>query len=149
VPRQLQLALALVFVALFARAVVAEGPDEQAARRAVDRFGAALVRGDVTQLREILPAKGKVQLKLVRMGPEDGFFSSSQVEALLRDFLTLGSVGRFEATRVEYDPQGGALASARVELKDKHGSPSTVGVHLAFQPEGQTWVLREIRETTR
>ena len=127
----------------------AAGPDEPAARDAVDRFARALLRRDVSLLRPLLPDKGKVQLKLVRMGPEDGFFSASQVEALLRDFLALGSVERFEATRIEYDPQGVALASARVELKDAEGGSATVGLHLAFQPEGNAWVLREIRETTR
>ena len=146
-PRQLYLAFALA--ALSALGAVAAGPDEPAARQAVDRFGQALLRRNVSLLRPILPDKGKVQLKLVRMGPEDGFFSPSQVEALLRDFLALGSVQRFEATRIEYDPQGVALASARVELKDKQGAAAAVGLHLAFQPEGDTWVLREIRETAR
>ena len=138
-----------LLVALAPLVAVAEGPDEQAARRAADRFGQALVRADLSLLRPILPAKGKVQLKLSRMGPEDGFFSPGQVEALLRDFLALGSVQRFETGRVEHDPQGIALVSARVELKDKQGSPASVGLHLAFQPEGDTWVLREIRETAR
>ena len=141
--------LALVLAAFGASSAFAAGPDEPAAREAVDRFAQALLRRDVSLLRPLLPDKGKVQLKLVRMGPEEGFFSASQVEALLRDFLALGSVERFEATRIEYDPQGLALASARVALKDPEGGSASIGLHLAFQPEGNAWVLREIRETPR
>jgi len=139
----------LALVALTVLVATAAGPGEDAARRSAEMFGQALVRADLSLLRPILPSKGKVQLTLVRMGPEDGFFSPSQVEALLRDFLALGSVQSFKTTRVEHDPQGVALVSARVELKDKQGTPASIGLHLAFQPEDESWVLREVRETSR
>ena len=141
--------VAIALALLLAHGAFAEGPDERGARQAADTFGRALVRSDLSLLRPILPAQGKVQLKLMRLGPEDGFFSASQVEALLRDFLSLGKVTSFETTRVEYDPQGVALVSARVDLEDRQGSTGAAGLHLAFQPEGNTWVLREVRETAR
>ena len=139
--------VAIALACLLATAAVAAGPDERGARQAADRFGQALVRSDPSLLRSILPREGKVQLKLVRLGPEDGFFSASQVEALLRDFLSLGQVESFETTRVDYDPQGVALVAAQVALQDREGGARAVGLHLAFQPEGNAWVLREVRET--
>ena len=141
--------VAIALACLLAQAATSGGPDERGARQAADRFGQALVRSDASMLRPILPERGKVQLKLVRFGPEDGFFSASQVEALLRDFLSLGKVKSFETTRVDYDPQGVALVSAQVALVDREGGAGAVGLHLAFQPEGDAWVLREVRETGR
>lgn len=141
---------AIVLLGLFvAVANMAETSGEDAARVAVERFGRGLASGDLSLIRPLLPQKGKVQLNLARLGPERGSFSASQVEALLRDFMALGSVESFEPTRVEHDPNGVALASARVELTDKQGRPATVDLHLTFQPDGQRWVLREIRETPR
>jgi hypothetical protein len=140
---------AIALACLLAHVAIAGGPDERGARQAADRFGQALVRADPSLLRSILPEQGQVQLKLVRLGPEDGFFSASQVEALLRDFLALGQVRSFTTTRVEYDPQGVALVSAQVALDDRDGGAGAVGLHLAFQPEGDAWVLREVRETAR
>jgi len=132
-----------------AAAATAQTPGEDAARAAVESFGRGLAGGDLSLIRPLLPQKGKVQLNLVRLGPERGSFSASQVEALLRDFLALGSVQSFESTRVEHDPNGVALASAHLELTDKEGRPASVDLHLTFQPDGPRWVLREIRETPR
>ena len=141
--------VAIALACLLAHAAGAGGPDERGARQAAERFGQALVRADPSLLRSILPAQGKVQLKLVRLGPEDGFFSASQVEALLRDFLALGKVRSFETTRVDYDPQGVALVAAQIALEDREGGAGAVGLHLEFQPEGNAWVLREVREIGR
>jgi len=143
------LLLAGLFPVAVAVAVAAQSPGEAAARDAVDRFGRALTSGNVSSLGALLPQKGKVQLKLVRMGPEQGAFSASQVEALLRDFLAQGSVQTFKTLRVEHDPHGVAIASSRLDLKDKQGRPASVELHLVFQPEGERWVVREIRETPR
>jgi len=141
---------AIVLVGLMA--IVASGaqtPGEDAARGAVESFGRGLTGGDLSLIRPLLPQKGKVQLNLVLLGPERGSFSASQVEALLRDFLAQGSVQKFESTRVEHDPNGIALASARLDVTDKQGRSAAIDLHLAFQPDGQQWVLREIRETRR
>jgi len=141
---------AVVLLGLFvAVAAVAQTPGKDAARAAVEEFGRGLTGGDPSLFRPLLPQKGKVQLNLVRLGPERGSFSASQVEALLRDFLAQGSVQSFETTRVEHDPNGIALASARLDVTDKEGRSATVDLHLTFQPDGQQWVLREIRETPR
>jgi hypothetical protein len=142
-------ATVLLLAGLFPVAAAAQSPGEAAARDAVDRFGRALTSGNVSSLGALLPQKGKVQLKLVRLGPEQGAFSASQVEALLRDFLVQGSVQTFKTLRVEHDPHGVAIASSRLDLKDKQGRPATVELHLVFQPEGERWVVREIRETPR
>jgi hypothetical protein len=142
--------IAVTFLGLIvAVAAVAQTPGKDAARAAVETFGRGLTGGDPSLVRPLLPDKGKVQLNLVRLGPERGSFSASQVEALLRDFLAQGSVQSFETTRVEHDPNGVALASARLDLTDKEGRDATVDLHLTFQPNGQQWVLREIRETPR
>ena len=137
------LGLSLAFVAM------AQMPGEGAAHAAVQSFGRGLTRGDLSLIRPLLPDEGKVQLNLARFGPERGSFSASQVEALLRGFMAQGSVQSFEPTRVEYDPNGVALASARLEVTDKEGRPASVDLHLTFQPHGSRWVLREIRETPR
>ena len=121
--------------------------DTDAAQRATALFGQALTRPDASLLRSILPTRGKVQLKLALMGPEEGFFSSSQVEALLRDFLSKGTVKEFEFVGVEHDENRYALVHTRAKVTDRQGRSSRVALHLAFQPEGETWVLREIRET--
>lgn len=139
----------LLLAGLFPVAAAAQSPGEAAARDAVERFGRVLTSGNASSLGALLPRKGKVQLKLVRLGPEQGAFSASQVEALLRDFLAQGSVQTFETRRVEHDPKGVAIASARLELNDKQGRPASVELHLVFQPEDERWVVRELRETPR
>ena len=144
-----RLSAVLLLALLVAATAAAQGPGKEATREAVDTFGRGLTDGDLSLLRPLLPQKGKVQLNLVRLGPERGSFSASQVEALLRDFLTQGSVQSFETTRVEHDPDGIALASARLEMTDKQGRSASIDLHLTFQPDGERWVLREIRETPR
>jgi hypothetical protein len=148
VPRT-RLTLIVLLGLILAAVTVAQSPGESGAKSAVESFGRGLADGDLSLIRPLLPQEGKVRLNLDRLGPEQGSFSASQVEALLRDFLAEGSVQSFGATRVEHDPNGVALASARVELTDKQGRRGTVDLHLTFQPDGQRWVLREIRETPR
>lgn len=124
-----------------------EAAEEDQARAAALLFGTAMKSADLSVLRPVLPEKGKIQLRLVHLGPEEGFFSSSQVEALLRDFLEQGSIRSFDLLRVEYDANRFALAHGRALLSDREGRPARVNLHLAFQPEDGRWVLREIRET--
>jgi hypothetical protein len=138
--------LLLLAVALGATVIVA-ATDADAAQRATALFGQALTRPDASLLRSILPTRGKVQLKLALLGPEEGFFSSSQVEALFRDFLGKGAVTGFELVGVEHDRNRYALVHTRAKVTDGQGRSSRVALHLAFQPEGESWVLREIRET--
>lgn len=125
----------------------AEQLREDAARGAALRFGNALTQGNPSLLRDILPARGNVQLRLEVLGPADGSFSPSQVEALLRDFLRQCDARSFDLLSVEFDPRRYALARGRATLTDRQGRPASVDLHLAFQPEDGRWVLREIRET--
>jgi len=124
-----------------------ETPSAEAALDAARRFGQALEQGEAAGIRPLLPERGKIRLRLVRLGPEQGFFSRSQVEALLKDFLDRGSVRSFEATEVEHPSPHYALAHARAVVVDASGHTARIELHLAFQPEGGSWVLREIRET--
>lgn len=116
------------------------------ARAVAERFGAALTAADSGSLRALLPREGKVQLRLVRMGPEQGFFSAEQVQALLRDFLRHGAVHRFEIARIEQSADGIALARTWLDLTDARGKRCAVELHVVVQLEAGRWVLREIRE---
>jgi hypothetical protein len=120
---------------------------ENEARQAALQVGRALKQGDPSLLRSVLPARGNVRLRLQVLGPEDGSFSPSQVEALLQDFFRTGSARSFDLLSVEHDPQRYALARGRAMLTDRQGRPARVDLHLAFQPEDGRWVVREIRET--
>ena len=124
-------------------------PGEEAARRSAEVFVRALTTADASKLRPILPSRGKVQLQLVNLGPEKGYFSGSQVEALIREFLSQGSIRSVEPFRVEPGRRGYAVMHTRVELTNRQGRPCSAELHLALQPEGERWVLREIRETPR
>jgi hypothetical protein len=115
------------------------------ARGAADRFGEALTRADMSLLRALLPDSGKVQLKLERLGPERGYFSAGQVQALLDDFLSEGAVETFRVERVESEGTL-ALVHGLALLTDRRGEQARVRLHLAFGPEEDRWVLRELRE---
>ncbi len=117
------------------------------AQRAALGFARALQSADTRLLKPILPKRGKVQLRLVHLGPEKGYFSSSQVEALLRNFLDNGSAESFDIVRLECEPSRLAVVHGRASLIDSQGRSVEVGIHLVFQPEGDRWVLREIRES--
>jgi hypothetical protein len=123
----------------------AEGAAE--VRRSAEVVGQALVNRQTASLRKVLPATGKVELSLARLGPEDGAFAPPQVEALLRDFLGTGSVRAYEIQRVEGDCRSHGVAHARATVVDRQGSPARIGLHLTFQLEGGRWVLRGMRET--
>jgi hypothetical protein len=145
--RYLYAVLLLLLVAGAAGADEAPVPSTDAARGAAMQFGQALKSGDVTLLRAILPAQGKVRLNLHCLGPAEGFFSSGQVEALLREFLEQGSIRSYDLIGIENDPEHFAIAHGRSLLTDREGRSARVDIYLAFQPEGDRWVLREVRET--
>lgn len=139
----------LVGLVVFGVAVAFAAPSEQQARESARRFGEALEARDAAQLKPILPAKGKILLRLDHMGPEEGFFSASQVQALFQEFLDRGSVAQFEVARTEHDERKFALVQARARVTDALGREALVSFQLAFAPEGERWILREIRETPR
>jgi hypothetical protein len=112
-----------------------------------EAFGIALTTGDLKQLRLILPDEGRVRLKLSHFGPADGQFSSGQVEAIFKDFLSNGSVRAFEIERIEGDNVNYGVVAGRASLVDRRGRPRRVALLLSFQPEGDRWVLREVKET--
>lgn len=140
------LGLALLVV-LFARSSAVPPSGEEAARVVAEAFGRALTSGHANELRGVLPAYGKVHLVLLRLGPEEGFYGASQVEALFRDFLDSGSVGSFVVVRLESDGRSSTLVHARAQITDREGRPAKVSLHLALQPEESRWVVREVKET--
>jgi hypothetical protein len=110
-------------------------------------FGRALDQGDPSMLRAILPQRGKIQLRLISLDPGHGFFSSGQVESLIRDLYDQGALRSFRLVHVEQDADRYALARGKSEITDRQGRTKVVELQLAFQPEDGRWVLREIRET--
>lgn len=117
-------------------------------REAAEVFGRALTTERLQSLRSILPTQGRVRLKLVRLGPEDGVFGAGQVEAILGDFLARGAVKSFEVLHVEGDERTYSVVRSRAVVEDGNGRTCRVGLHLTFQPEKSRWVLREIKETS-
>jgi hypothetical protein len=136
-----------LLASLLAAGSLLAATSEDDARRSARLFGQALTTGQASLLRPILPASGKVHLAVSRLVPEEGYFAASQVEALLADFLSQGSVRSFEVLRLESDGKTNALARGRAVLTDRQGRPVRLGIHLAFQTEDDHWVVREIKET--
>jgi hypothetical protein len=145
--RYLSGTLVLLLLAGALGGAAAGSPAIDQARGAALKFGQALKGGEVSHLRDILPAQGKVRLNLHCLGPAEGFFSAGQVEALLREFLEQGSIRSFDLIGLEHDPQHFAIAHGRSLLTDREGRPARIDIYLSFQPEGDRWVLREVRET--
>jgi hypothetical protein len=144
------LAIAVCLAALPFAASIASPADDGSARRCATHFGNALSSANASALRAILPARGKVQVDLDRLGPEEGSFSAGQVEALFHAFLKRGRVDGFEVLRIDDDRTDYAMAHVRATLLDPStGRRTQVDVRLAMQPEGDGWVLREIRESPR
>jgi hypothetical protein len=121
---------------------------EEQARRAAQEFGRALKSGGSGQMRALLPSSGKVRLRLVAFGPEEGSYSGEQVQALFKDFFRQGKVRSYEIVRLDCASEQFTLVQAVTGIVDRAGRPIQVHLHLTFQPEGNRWVLREIRETT-
>jgi len=127
--------------------VDAAPPAEPAAREVIDRFTSALTAEDSGLLRAVLPRRGSVQLRLDRLGPENGSFTSAQVEALFRDVFDRTTVRSVETLRIEHEPHGLAFARARLRLTDRDGREASVELRLGLRDEDGRWVLREIRES--
>jgi len=137
--------VAVVFLLAAGRATPGTGKDD--ARAAADKFGGALTGAQASALRPILPERGKVHLALTRLAQEEGSFGASQVEAVFRDSLAAVVVSSFDVVRLESDEKTFALVHARSALTDRQGRPCRVSLHLSFQPENGSWVLREIKES--
>lgn len=140
-------ATGVLFAAALTFSSVLTATDEQQARKAALEFGSALKRGDASALRSVLPFRGKVKLRLICFGPEEGPYSAEQVQALFKDFLRQGEVRSFDLLRVQCASEQFALVHARTRVSDRDGRRREVDLHLTFQPEDGRWVLREIRET--
>lgn len=140
---------ALVFsLTLVVTAAASAGAGEKTeAREAAQLFGRALLTSKASAMRPILPAEGRVRMSLVRLGPEEGTFAPNQVEALFQQFLSGAAVSAFDLIRLESDGRSTSLAHARLTLVDREGRAARVSLHLAFQPEADRWVLREVKET--
>jgi hypothetical protein len=139
-----------VVLPLFLSALAAAAPcfaSEEPAREAALLFGRALRQADVAALQPILPRRGKVRLQLVRLGPEQGAYSASQVSTVLGDFLRSGRVDAYDLLRLDAENAGYALARAGAEITDRQGRRVALELHLTFQPEDGRWVLREVRES--
>lgn len=141
------LAFLVSVVLLLAGGFATSGTGKSEARAAADKFGAALTGAQASALRPILPARGKVYLALTRLAQEEGSFGASQVEAVLRDSLAVVAVTSFDVVRLESDEKTFALVHAQSALTDRQGRPCRVSLHLSFQPENGSWVLREIKES--
>jgi hypothetical protein len=129
-------------------AVVASAADgDSGAREAAASFGRALVSNNAASLGPILPEHGRIHVRLVRLGPEEGRFGASQVVALFGDFLAKGKVAAFDIVRLETDGARSALAHGKASIIDREGRSGRIGVHLGFERQGERWVLREVKET--
>jgi len=137
--------IVVVAAAVLSVAASADSGNERP-REAAETFGRALTGSRASLLRTILPQQGKVRLSLVRLGPEHGTYASGQVEAIFRDFLAAGAIRSFDVVRLESDGQVSSLVHAKAALVDREGRATRIALHLAFQPEGGRWVLREVKE---
>ena len=119
---------------------------EQQAKKAALAFGSSLKHSDTAALRSVLPSRGKVNLRLIVFGPEEGSYSADQVQVLFKGFLRQGEVRSFDLLHVQCSTDQFALVHARAGVTDRDGRAGEVDLHLTFQPENDRWVLREIRE---
>ena len=133
------------FAALLPSAAL-PGTTKADARAAANRFGAALTGARAADVRSVLPEHGKVRIALGRLAQEEGSFGAGQVEALFRDSLAQVTVHSFEVVRLESDEKTFALVHGRASLTDRQGRACRIALHLSFQPENGSWVLREIKE---
>lgn len=142
--RGLLATLILATVLVPARAET-ERPDVSV-RLSAATVGRALSLADPGLLDPLLPDRGKVRMRLVSLGPEDGHFSRGQVRALLGSFLREGSVSEFRIVSIEGANAPYAMVQARAAVIDRFGRPARVVLHLGFVRESDRWVLRELRE---
>ncbi len=135
-----------LFLAPIPTSVTLPSPEDDAARECAESFRDALLSGDAAGLNDLLPSRGKVQVRLELLGPQEGAMSGSQVGAWFQSFLKRGKVESFEIVRVEQTTDY-AVARCRASVRQANGFRGRVGLHLALQSEEGRWVVREIRES--
>jgi hypothetical protein len=128
-----------------ARAEPALGEEEAAS--AARRFGRALTDADPSALKPLLPRQGKVRVRLDCLGPAQGSLSAAQLTAMIQDFLRRGAVRSFEVVRTEVEADRFALVQGLASVLDREGRRHALRLDLTFQPEGGSWILREMRES--
>jgi hypothetical protein len=146
--RRILLAALLAANLVIGPLAAADAPDERHAREAADAFGRALVRGQAAALRDVLPAKGKVRLRLSCAGTEEGYYSASQVAALFGEYFGRRDITDVAVSRIDWDQRQYAVVRMRSTATDAEGRQATVGWLLTIEAEGGRWVVREIRETS-
>jgi len=138
---------AALLLLLVAPVVAQEANGQKGADGAVARFCAALSQQKPDLLASILPGRGKVQLRLIRLGPEAGFFSAEQVRTLLAGAIRRTPVREFTVVGIQQEEDSFALAHVVATLETGSSEGATIHLYLSFRAEQQRWTLREIRET--
>ncbi len=116
-------------------------------RRVALEFGNALIGRDLSLLEPMLPGQGRVRMRLLCLGPEDGTFSPAQVRMLLHEFLADGAISEFRVLSIDGDRSRFAMIHTRANITDRDGRPARLDLHLSFRNERGRWVLREIHES--
>jgi len=115
------------------------------ASEAVDAFGTLLTSGKVSALKRWFPDDGKIRVRLVQFGSEQGALRSGQLLVILKRFFERGAVDAFKIETVE-ESDSIAIVSAMLQLQTTSGTRESVRLHLSFQWSGDRWVVREFRE---
>ena len=139
--------LSILSILMFAGLLGAQSAETDDARKSAERFARALEGSNAGLIGAMLPEQGKIQLRLRRLGPEEGAFSGRQVESLFRDFFRQGVIRSAEVERIDQQTGSYALGRLRVHGVDAEGRKLDLRLHLGFQTENERWILREIRET--
>ncbi|MBD3869027.1 MAG: hypothetical protein IFK94_12965 [Acidobacteria bacterium] len=119
------------------------------AGQAAERFARALSTGESEALQALLPQSGKILVSISDIGQGAGYFGRSQVEALFSGYLAEFDFSDCRIDHIEVQES----SYSRIDLTANRTGPgdavSAVVFRLAFQPEQDRWVLREIRESGR
>lgn len=127
-------------------AVASAGAVDLDARRTAERVGGCLARGCGTGWRDLLPARGKVEISLRELGGPHGSFAPDQARAVLDDVAARGTATSFDIVRIDVGDT--AFALVRLSSSPRSGDArDAVGVHLVLQREDDRWTVREIRDS--
>ena len=119
------------------------------AGQAADRFAQVLGSGKTASLETILPRSGKILVSFTGTGRGAGYFGISQVEALLGSYLAEYRFSECRIDHIEVQESSYCRIDLTANRSGPDGAREAVVFRLAFQPERDRWVLREIRESTR
>ncbi len=115
----------------------------------VSKLTTALLEADRSTLRTYWPNKGKVLLNLQVLGPEDGYFSSAQADVVLSGALASKRIVRLNFSNIEADEQCFAVVQGSVVVETPDGVHHDGRLRVVLQPAGESWEIREIRESRR